>query len=406
EVSYEQFESIKTPFNQCIEKVLTHISLDEHFITFYEWCTSVSVPIVILSGGLTQTIQALLTTSIGHELRGIEIIANSVVVRNNFRSVNDEGGAWRVQFHDDSVFGHDKASTIRPYANLREGMPEHEKPILLYAGDGVSDISAAKEADLLFAKQGEESRRTSLDTPFPRSRGNSPALGPPQRRNKAALRDYYGLKGAAPADASDGSQHEEAEVRISELDAEGFDAEAYVKGLLAREGLAGLLKIEGGLINDIRSLDGEKKALVYDNYSKLITATDTIRKMRTNMDPLTPTTSTLSPAISHIAETASSLASSLQGQTSDIGGTSVAPEFREAKRTKQQQATVRWVAATPNRLRQLFLSGRGDEAVQDWNEIEKLLGKWDGVPGVQELKSECFQIMEEYPKMSRSGSNF
>lgn len=94
-----------------------------------------------------------------------------------------------------------------------------------------------------------DSRRTSLDTPLARSRANSPALGPPQRRNKAALRDYYGLKGAAPADASNGSQHEEAEVRTSELDAEGFDAEAYVKGLLAREGLAGLLKIEGGLIN-------------------------------------------------------------------------------------------------------------------------------------------------------------
>ncbi|KAI4164726.1 MAG: hypothetical protein LQ342_001701 [Letrouitia transgressa] len=117
---------------------------------------SVSVPIVILSGGLTPIIQALLTTLIGHELLGIEIIANSVVVRNNFRSVNDEGGAWRVQFHDDSVFGNDKASTIRQYAKHIEGMPEHEKPILLYAGDGVSDISAAKEADLLFAKHGEE----------------------------------------------------------------------------------------------------------------------------------------------------------------------------------------------------------------------------------------------------------
>lgn len=31
---------------------------------------------------------------------------------------------------------------------------------------------------------------------------------------------------------------------------------------------------------DIRSLDGERKALVYDNYSKLIAATDTIRKVR------------------------------------------------------------------------------------------------------------------------------
>lgn len=30
---------------------------------------------------------------------------------------------------------------------------------------------------------------------------------------------------------------------------------------------------------EIKSLDGERKALVYDNYSKLISATDTIRKV-------------------------------------------------------------------------------------------------------------------------------
>jgi len=35
---------------------------------------------------------------------------------------------------------------------------------------------------------------------------------------------------------------------------------------------------------DIRGLDGERKALVYDNYSKLIAATDTIRKVRLWLD--------------------------------------------------------------------------------------------------------------------------
>ncbi len=37
------------------------------------------------------------------------------------------------------------------------------------------------------------------------------------------------------------------------------------------------VKLEGA---EIKGLDGERKALVYDNYSKLITATDTIRKVR------------------------------------------------------------------------------------------------------------------------------
>lgn len=49
-----------------------------------------------------------------------------------------------------SGFGHDKSLEIRPYANL----PEGQRPVLFYAGDGVSDLSAAKETDLLFAKAG------------------------------------------------------------------------------------------------------------------------------------------------------------------------------------------------------------------------------------------------------------
>ena len=50
----------------------------------------------------------------------------------------------------DSGFGHDKSLTIRPYAQL----PADQRPTMFYAGDGVSDLSAARETDLLFAKKG------------------------------------------------------------------------------------------------------------------------------------------------------------------------------------------------------------------------------------------------------------
>lgn len=49
-----------------------------------------------------------------------------------------------------SGFGHDKSLTIRPYAQL----PADQRPWMFYAGDGVSDLSAARETDLLFAKEG------------------------------------------------------------------------------------------------------------------------------------------------------------------------------------------------------------------------------------------------------------
>lgn len=56
--------------------------------------------------------------------------------------------------HDHSLsshFGHDKSLEIKPYAAL----PDSERPVLLYAGDGVSDLSAAAETNLLFAKEGK-----------------------------------------------------------------------------------------------------------------------------------------------------------------------------------------------------------------------------------------------------------
>ena len=49
-----------------------------------------------------------------------------------------------------SHFGHDKSLEIAPY----HALPDNERPVMFYAGDGVSDLSAAKETDLLFAKKG------------------------------------------------------------------------------------------------------------------------------------------------------------------------------------------------------------------------------------------------------------
>lgn len=48
---------------------------------------------------------------------------------------------------------------------------------------------------------------------------------------------------------------------------------------MAESTLQELLKLYTRVLGEVRALDAEKKALVYDNYSKLITATETIRKV-------------------------------------------------------------------------------------------------------------------------------
>lgn len=140
------------------------------------------------------------------------------------------------------------------------------------------------------------SARPSLDVS--RSATSSPVPGsapfPTKRNNRAALREYYNLKktpaGAAAAtppllevtdaDSVAGDELSGSDVPASEIDAAGFDAEAYVRARLNDSSLEELLKVYTRVLGEIRALDAEKKALVYDNYSKLITATETIRKVR------------------------------------------------------------------------------------------------------------------------------
>ena len=105
------------------------------------------------------------------------------------------------------------------------------------------------------------------------------------------------------------------------------------------------------------------------------------------MDPLTPTTSTLTPAISHIAETAASLSSSLHR-------TAQQSNQHEAADKIKQKKTVQWVLNAPSRLRDLRFNGKEEEARTEWSRVSKLLDHWKGVQGVEQVQKECKEVME------------
>lgn len=229
------------------------------------------------------------------------------------------------------------------------------------------------------------STRPSLDhsrssEPSP-NRGSSVAI---PRRNRAALREYYNLKKGQDAPTDDAASevssiHFDSEVQESEMDKDGFDGEKYVKEVLEKQTLGELLRTYNGVLTDIRALDAEKKALVYDNYSKLITATETIRKMRTNMDPLNPMASTLDPAIASIYERAEKIKVELkegipesQRRLMEMGS-----EERAVFQKKQNmKKLVLQVLQTPEKLRSLVAGGNEDEARLEWEKVLTLLRRW------------------------------
>lgn len=122
--------------------------------------------------------------------------------------------------------------------------------------------------------------------------------------------------------------------------------------------------------------------------------------MRGNMDPLAPTTHTLGPAIAHIAETAASLSSSMQALPAKPQGLGIDIHVEDEDDTKvevaakqKQKDTVRWVLDTPRRLQEMIDQEQDEEAEHEWEEISKILDKWKGVAGAEELRQKCEEIM-------------
>ncbi|POR31135.1 Vacuolar protein sorting-associated protein 51 [Tolypocladium paradoxum] len=193
---------------------------------------------------------------------------------------------------------------------------------------------------------------------------------PPKRSNRAALREYYKLRAPPPR-----IEVPDSEVPAGELDAADFDAAAHVARVVAGSGLGELLRLYAQVVAEVRALDAEKKALVYDNYSKLITATETIRKMRANMDPLNPMASTLDPAIAQIYSQASSIREAARE-------TVPAPDSDEGKRREAEarrrrtRELAKAALATPQRLRELAKEGKMEEARRQWELPRKLLVAW------------------------------
>ncbi|KAI1620760.1 Vps51/Vps67-domain-containing protein [Exophiala viscosa] len=276
--------------------------------------------------------------------------------------------------------------------------------------------------------------RPSFD--IPRSDTASPALpqhgtpvpNPAQRRNRAALRDYYNLKARnAAAGAGAGADYDlsrktsivsnasdstitsypaanaDSSSLTTQLDEPSFDAEAYVSELLKTASLRDILKTESALVSEIRNLDGERKALVYDNYSKLIKAVGTIAEMQKGMHKREPDRLSVlgirkdpEPGLDGVEKLGEKLDGLLE-TVKQLGPqqTEDTKIFVEAREKRRQKETVKWALDAPSRLRGMLARGDRDGAEQEYQSALQLLDQWKGVTGVSGLRVRCEQIMKQ-----------
>lgn len=148
-------------------------------------------------------------------------------------------------------------------------------------------------------------------------------------------------------------------------------------------------------MSEIRNLDGERKALVYDNYSKLIKAVGTIGEMQRTMNQSASGLSEVGKLEGKM-EGLREVVRVIGQQASDEKKNAAEEGRRARKAAKEQQKKkelVRWILDAPNRLRDMLDKGQLDEARKDCELVQKYLDRWKGVRGVEEVRQACTNIM-------------
>ncbi|KAJ9618713.1 hypothetical protein H2203_008917 [Taxawa tesnikishii (nom. ined.)] len=125
------------------------LEIDPDFQTFHTFCLNNKIPFNVISAGLKPVLRSVLDHFLGEEASSnIDIVANDA-------DISEDGSNWKPIWRHDTELGHDKALSINEYKDAAKLESEDGTiPMIVFIGDGVSDLPAAREADVLFARRG------------------------------------------------------------------------------------------------------------------------------------------------------------------------------------------------------------------------------------------------------------
>ena len=182
-------------------------------------------------------------------------------------------------------------------------------------------------------------------------------------RGRALLSSYYGTGdgGGGGAGGAGGAQPPPTR---SPLDAASFDAKRFVGGLLRELPLPELLRRHTELAKEIEELDGDMQTLVYENYSKFISATDTIRDMTGDVAGMRRGMSELEAAMGGVAERSAGVNATLAARRANID---------ELNGVRSLLRQVRVLFDLPGRLRAALDNDAPDVAAEYWAQAAPVL---------------------------------
>ncbi|KAK4474657.1 hypothetical protein MN116_001790 [Schistosoma mekongi] len=170
------------------------------------------------------------------------------------------------------------------------------------------------------------------------------------------------------------------------IDSPSFDAHLYLDRSLKTKDLSDLMSEEKVLAEQIRSLDSDMQTLVYDNYSKFINATDTIRMMKSNFSYVRAEMNLLLQNIGSIVSVSGTINESLADKRKKLS---------TLTKTQLTLNKLNYLVELPLSLRKYMNKCDWDQTVLDLNKAKYILKSYHNTPSFRSIREDCAEIVSE-----------
>ncbi|TNN82773.1 Vacuolar protein sorting-associated protein 51 [Liparis tanakae] len=201
-----------------------------------------------------------------------------------------------------------------------------------------------------------------------------------KRRVHGMLKMYYGMNEEGKA----------AEMAMSldpcDINGPHFDHEVFLNKLRRECSLAELMDQETCMVKQIRSLDSDMQTLVYENYNKFISATDTIRKMKNDFKKMEDEMDGLSANMAAITEFSACISGTLQDQHAQITKLSGVHTLLRK---------LQFLFELPARLNKCLEMQAYAQAVRSHRRARCVLQQYSHLPSFKGIQDDCHAIMDK-----------
>ena len=210
----------------------------------------------------------------------------------------------------------------------------------------------------------------------------------PRRR-----RGGYGAS-SPPTTAGESADPSPKTQSLPAIDRDGFDHDAYVTESVRDVPLAELQARCVSMAGEIKQLDGDMQMLVYENYSKFIVATDTVKHMRTNVD-------TIEGRVEELTTSVDATAAKAEAVNEKLG--SHREQIEQLNGVRALIKKLQAVFDLPAKLRTCAETGALALAVKYYVGAKPLLAKYGEEGAFAGVKQECDAAMTAVEGKLRAG---